>query len=188
MVPQRWGYFPRLCMNSKPSNVSGRKVVLKDGTPGIVRPIVPEDRWALADALEDLAEDSRGRRFLFNKTRLSEKELRRLSNPDGIDHIAFGLAVESGDDGGMLPIAVARCFRDPDDPEMAEIAFVTADPWHGLGAGAELMRSLSAASSGVGIRLMQSSATKLISGSARSSPSCCRRRCRASCRRSHPQT
>lgn len=59
-------------MNSKPSNVSGRKVVLKDGTPGIVRPIVPEDRWALADALEDLAEDSRGRRFLFNKTRLSE--------------------------------------------------------------------------------------------------------------------
>lgn len=139
-------------MNSKPSNVSGRKVVLKDGTRGIVRPIVPEDRWALADALEDLAEDSRERRFLFNKTRLSEKELRRLSNPDGIDHIAFGLAVESEDDGGMLPIAVARCFRDPDDPEMAEIAFVTADPWQGLGAGAELMRSLSAAAYGIGIR------------------------------------
>lgn len=139
-------------MNSKPSNVSGRKVVLKDGTRGIVRPIVPEDRWALADALEDLAEDSRERRFLFNKSKLSEKELKWLSNPDGIDHIAFGLAVETGEDGEMLPIAVARCFRDPDDPELAEIAFVTADPWQGLGAGAELMRSLSAAASGVGIR------------------------------------
>jgi protein lysine acetyltransferase len=139
-------------MNSNQSNVSGRKVVLKDGTRGIVRPIVPEDKWALADALEDLAEDSRERRFLFNKSKLSETELKRLSNPDGTDHIAFGLAVESGGDGEMIPIAVARCFRDPGDPELAEIAFVTADRWQGLGAGAELMRSLSAAAYGVGIR------------------------------------
>lgn len=142
----------RLTMNSKQSNESVRRVVLKDGTRGIVRPIVPEDKWALADALEDLAEDSRERRFLFNKTKLTEEELKLLSNPDGIDHIAFGLAVESGDDGEMLPIAVARCFRDPDVPELAEIAFVTADPWQGLGAGAELMRSLSAAAYRVGIR------------------------------------
>ena len=139
-------------MNSKQSNESVKRVVLKDGTRGIVRPIVPEDKWALADALEDLAEDSRERRFLFNKSKLSETELKRLSNPDGTDHIAFGLAVESGDDGEMIPIAVARCFRDPGDPELAEIAFVTADRWQGLGAGAELMRSLSAAAYGVGIR------------------------------------
>lgn len=113
---------------------------------------MPEDRWALAEALEDLAEDSRERRFLFNKSKLSEKELKQLSNPDGNDHIAFGLAVESGDDGEMIPIAVARCFRDPGDPELAEIAFVTADRWQGLGAGEELMRSLSATAYGVGIR------------------------------------
>lgn len=139
-------------MNSKQSNDSGREVVLKNGTRGIVRPIVPEDKWALADALEDLAEDSRERRFLFNKTKLSEKELKRLSNPDGIDHIAYGLAVEIGNEKGMIPIAVARCFRDPHDRELAEIAFVTADPWQGLGAGGELMRTLSVAAYGVGIR------------------------------------
>jgi RimJ/RimL family protein N-acetyltransferase len=139
-------------MNSNQSNVSGRKVVLKDGTRGIVRPIVPEDKWALAEALDDLAEDSRERRFLFNKSKLSEKELKQLSNPDGFDHIAFGLAVESGDDEGMLPIAVARCFRDPEDKELAELAIVTADLWQGRGAGAELMRSLSAAAYNVGIR------------------------------------
>ena len=35
---------------------------------------------------------------------------------------------------------------------LAEIAMVTADPWQGLGAGEELMRSLSAAAMDVGIR------------------------------------
>lgn len=139
-------------MRSNQSDDSERKVVLTDGTRGIVRTIVPNDKWALANALEELADDSRERRFLFNKTNLSEKELIRLSNPDGIDHIAFGLAVKTGEDDELLPIAVARCFRDPDDRELAELAIVTADAWQGLGAGAELMRSLSAAAAEVGIR------------------------------------
>jgi len=139
-------------MKSNPANDSLRKVVLNDGTPGIVRPIVPADKWALVTALEELAEDSRERRFFFNKANLSEKELERLSNPDGIDHIAFGFAVQTVDEEEMLPIAVGRCFRDPADRELAELAIVTADAWQGLGAGAELMRSLSAAASEVGIR------------------------------------
>ena len=138
-------------MKPNPDHDSERKVVLTDGTRGIVRTIVPDDKWALANALEELADDSRERRFLFNKTNLSEKELIRLSNPDGIDHIAYGLAVKTEDDE-LLPIAVARCFRDPGDRELAELAIVTADPWQGLGAGAELMRSLSAAAYAVGIR------------------------------------
>ncbi|QTN33362.1 GNAT family N-acetyltransferase [Akkermansiaceae bacterium] len=127
-----------------------RDVTLRDGTPGYVRPIVPSDRAALAAALEDLAPDSRMRRFLFDKTSLSERELARLSNPDGIDHIAYGLAVDL--EGEFTPIAVARCFRDHEDRTLAEIAVVTADAWQGKGAGAELMRSLSAAAYGVGVR------------------------------------
>lgn len=127
-----------------------RNVILRDGTPGYVRPIVPSDRADLAAALEDLAPDSRMRRFLFDKTSLSERELARLSNPDGFDHIAYGLAVDL--EGEFTPIAVARCFRDPADGTLAEIAVVTADAWQGIGAGAELMRSLSAAAHAVGIR------------------------------------
>jgi GNAT superfamily N-acetyltransferase len=127
-----------------------RNVILRDGTPGYVRPIVPTDGAALAAALEDLAPDSRMRRFLFEKTSLSNRELARLANPDGIDHIAYGLAVDL--EGEFTPIAVGRCFRDPLDPELAELAVVTADAWQGKGAGAELMRSLSAAAYAVGIR------------------------------------
>lgn len=127
-----------------------RNVTLRDGTPGYVRRIVPSDGAALGAALEDLAPDSRMRRFLYNKTTLSGSERVRLANPDGIDHIAYGLAVDL--EGEFTPIAVARCFRDPDDPELAEIAFVTADAWQGKGAGEELMRSLTAAAYDAGIR------------------------------------
>jgi len=139
-------------MKSSQASDAERKVVLTDGTPGIVRPIGPADRWALVNAFEELAEESRESRFFFNKSTLSEKELERLSTPDGFDHIAFGLAVNTGEDEELLPIAVARCFRSPDDREVAELAIVTADIWQGRGAGAELMRSLSAAAYEVGIR------------------------------------
>ena len=139
-------------MKSHLSNIPEREVILTNGTRGIVRPIVPGDMWALAEALEDLADESRERRFLFNKTNLSEKELKRLSNPDGMNHIAYGRAVKTEGNEELLPIAVARCFRDTEDGELAELAIVIADPWQGMGVGSELMRTISSAAFKVGIR------------------------------------
>lgn len=129
-----------------------RPIILSNGSSGIVRPIIPEDADALAMALWELAPDSRMRRFFFDKTDLSEKELARFSNPDGINHIAYGLAVEIDGEEELKPVAVARCFRDAKDGELAEIAIVTADAWQGLGAGRELMKSLSDTAYRVGIR------------------------------------
>ena len=129
-----------------------RNVILSNGTKGIVRPIIPSDADALATALWELAPDSRMRRFFFDKTDLSEKELARFSTPDGFNHIAYGLAVELEGEDELKPVAVARCFRDAKDGRLAEIAIVTADAWQGLGAGSELMRSLSSAAYRVGIR------------------------------------
>lgn len=126
-------------------------MTLLDGTPGIVRPIIPSDRDALATALEELDPESRNRRFFFNKAKLSESELTKLTTPDGIDHIAYGLAVSLEEDTEREPIAVARCFRDKHQKDLAEIAFVTADLWQSNGAAVELMRSLSAAATKVGI-------------------------------------
>lgn len=129
-----------------------RKVKLLDGTPGIVRPIRPSDRDALAAALESLSHESRVRRFFFNKNQLDERELEILTNPDGINQIAYGLAVKLDDGDGETPIAVARCVRDEHEKDLAEIAIVTADEWQGNGAGVELMRSLTDAAVKVGIR------------------------------------
>lgn len=129
-----------------------RKVTLLDGTPGIVRPIRPSDRDALAAAFESLSPESRVRRFFFNKNKLGDSELEHLTNPDGIDQIAYGLAVQLEKGVEETPIAVARCLRDENEKDLAEIAIVTADEWQGNGAGVELMRSLTDAAVKVGIR------------------------------------
>ncbi len=131
---------------------AARPVILLDGSRGIVRPIIPSDREALAASLEDLEPESRIQRFFFNKKHLSDSELTRLTNPDGVNHIAYGLAVMQDDGTVEMPIAVARCFRDEHEKDLAEIAIVTADLWQSYGAGVELMRSLSAAAVKVGIR------------------------------------
>lgn len=125
--------------------------MLKDGTRGIIRPIVPSDRSALAAALEELGPESRIRRFFFDKSKLSEIELDRLTSPDGINHIAYGMAVSLDDGTEHMPIAVARCFRDKDQNDLAEVAVVIADQWQGMGAGFELLSALHAAARDAGI-------------------------------------
>ncbi len=128
-----------------------RTVTLLDGTHGIVRAVQPSDRDALVAGWESLSQESRARRYLFEKKWISESEVAELTTPDGIDHIALGLAVNT-EDGSEQPIAVARCFRDRQEEDLAEIAIVTADEWQSVGAGAELMRSLSHAALKVGIK------------------------------------
>jgi RimJ/RimL family protein N-acetyltransferase len=128
------------------------QIVLNDGTRGIIRPIVLSDRTALAAALEELAPESRMRRFFYDKSKLTETELDRLTSPDGINHIAYGMAVSLDDETEHMPIAVARCFRDKDQNDLAEVAVVIADQWQGMGAGFELLSALSAAARDAGIR------------------------------------
>ncbi|MDF1813617.1 MAG: GNAT family N-acetyltransferase [Verrucomicrobiales bacterium] len=128
-----------------------RKTLLLDGTPCIIRPISPADRNAFVDGFEELSEESRFRRFFFNKKTLTESELVKLANPDGYEHIAYGVAaLEDGET--ETPIAVGHCFRQKDEPDLAEVALVTSDLWQGFGAGSELVKSLAAASLEKGIR------------------------------------
>ncbi len=127
-----------------------RQISFRDGTPGIVRPITPSDREAFVEGFELLSEESRFHRFFFTKKTLTEEEIARFENPDGINHLAYGVAALE-DDGREKPIAVGHCFRQIDEPDLAEIAVVTADLWQGSGAGSELVRSLGAASLEIGI-------------------------------------
>ncbi|MDF1658799.1 MAG: GNAT family N-acetyltransferase [Verrucomicrobiales bacterium] len=129
-----------------------RTVTLLDGTPATVRTIRPSDGEALQNSLNDLDSDSRIRRFFFDKRQLSDSELARLANPDGVNHIAFGVAVNQADNEEPTPIGVGRCIRDERDKELAEVAVVTADLWHSVGVGTEIMKSLAFAAVEVGIR------------------------------------
>ncbi len=81
-------------------------VTLRDGTTLLVRPIAPGDKDALQRGIEELSDDSRYRRFLAASPRLSDAQLRYLTEVDHHDHEALVALTEDGE-----PVAVGRFVR-----------------------------------------------------------------------------
>jgi RimJ/RimL family protein N-acetyltransferase len=116
-----------------------RIVTLRDGTDIEVRPIVPDDAPMLRAGFEKLSEESRWRRFLRPVTRLTNEEVRYLTEIDYVDHFAWGAQTAGDPPQG---IGVARFIRDPGDGWAAEVAVVIADEWQGRGVGTLLLELL----------------------------------------------
>jgi protein lysine acetyltransferase len=105
---------------------------LADGTEMEIRHIRADDKRLLAAGFALLSDESRQRRFLTAKPRLSTGELRYLTEIDGRDHVAL-VAVERERPTHIA--AVARFVRDHERPDTAEFAIVVGDAYqrHGLG-------------------------------------------------------
>ena len=110
---------------------------LRDGSEIELRPIRPDDRAGLAEAVSRMSPESRYRRFFSAGTTLSQAELRYLTDIDHHDHEAL-VAVEPETRRG---IGVARFVR-LDDPKAAELALAVADDWQGRGLGTLLLTRL----------------------------------------------
>jgi RimJ/RimL family protein N-acetyltransferase len=110
-------------------------VRLLDGTRVVVREIRPEDKERLRTALGRLSPASNRSRFLAVKVGLSPRELRYLTEVDGLNHDAL-VAVEFDDPNRL--VAVGRYVRLTDDPQAAEIAIVVGDCHQGQGLGRRL--------------------------------------------------
>jgi GNAT superfamily N-acetyltransferase len=123
---------------------------LPDGTPVIIRAIEPSDAEAMAEAFGRLSGKSRYQRFLNQVDRLTSAELEYLSRVDGDHHLALGMAVIQ--EGVAVPVAIARCIRESGEPDLAEVAFVVADEWHGRGVARLLVQCLAERARAVGIR------------------------------------
>ena len=97
-----------------------------------------------------LSPESSRRRFFTPRFRLSDTELDRLTNLDGVNRYAIG-ATAVGADGGVEGLGVARYAREADEPRAAEAAVVVVDAYQGLGLGKLLLRRLAAAALARGI-------------------------------------
>ena len=128
--------------------VTGRPVVLRDGSAVLIRPVRPVDAPLLADGFARLSARSRQLRFLTPKKELSPAELRDFTDLDHHDHEALG-ALNHADGRG---VGIARYVRDADDPQAAEIAVTVIDDWQGRGLGTELVAQLSERARSEGIR------------------------------------
>lgn len=128
---------------------------LRDGTPVLIRDLRPEDAPAVSRALAELSPASRYQRFLGPVDRLSRDQVRYLTEPDGVNHLALGMALRTPEGEEGRPIAIARCIRFRERPEHAEVAVVVADDWQHSGAGGLLFRRLHAEAWSAGIRFWE---------------------------------
>ena len=95
-----------------------------------------------------MSTESRYRRFLRPVTRLSERELKYLTEIDYTNHFAWVAADPDSGSG----YGVARYVRDSKDPEVAEAAVAIVDDQQGKGLGTILIRLLVATALENGIK------------------------------------
>lgn len=129
------------------------EVTLRDGTRAWIRPIRPDDKDRLQEGLQRLSPESRYLRFHTGVDRLSESQLRYLTEIDYADHMAW-VAVDT-DQPGTPGMGVARYVRLPAEPDIAEAAVTVIDEHQGKGLGSVLLNVLSRSAIEHGIRVLR---------------------------------
>ena len=132
-----------------PTRSRGRTVTLRDGARVRLRPIAPEDKALLAASFERLSEQSRYRRFLTAKDKLSTSELAYLV--DEVDHCDHEAIAAFDPQSGAL-LGIARYVRSREDPQAAEVAVTVADDWQRRGLGRALLDRLTYRARRQGVR------------------------------------
>lgn len=110
---------------------------LKDGRRIAFRKLRPEDKDLIRDGFERLSPESRYRRFFRNLDRLTEEQLRYLTEVDFQNHFAWVAALP--DEIEHRGAGVGRWIRLPQEPKVAEGAVTVVDALQGLGIGTTLL-------------------------------------------------
>jgi protein lysine acetyltransferase len=127
-------------------------VELTNGLRVEIRPIQADDGPRLQAAYDRLSPQTKYRRFLAVKPRLTQSDVAYLTGADGTDHVA--LAATPVEEPRHI-IAVARFVRLAEDPAAAELAIVVGDPYQGEGLGTELLARVADAARARGIERLK---------------------------------
>jgi len=109
---------------------------LRDGRTVLLRPIKPEDEPMWLEMFQQFSEESIRYRF-FQIIKDTPHEVRvRYCNIDYDREL--GIVAELTEGGRRRILGVVRLSIEPDE-KTGEIAFITADPWQGLGLGSKML-------------------------------------------------
>jgi acyl-CoA hydrolase/RimJ/RimL family protein N-acetyltransferase len=113
--------------------------VLDDGTEVTARPIHPTDQTRMKELLYKLSEEAVYYRFFTHMKRFPQKEIQQFVYIDHRQDEAIVVTVPEA--YGEEIIGVGRYYLDP-KTNRAEVAFVVADKWQGMGIGTFLLETL----------------------------------------------
>ncbi len=102
-----------------------------------IRAVRPDDRERIVKAFLALDPESIYRRFFVFKSELSDKELRRLTESDGVRDVVLVATVARGNQ--EIIVGLGDCARNE---ASAEIAFTVAKDYRGRGIASELLQQL----------------------------------------------
>ena len=122
-------------------------VTLEDGGRVLIREVRAEDKALFVAGWERFGDESRHRRFLSPKVRLTDRELAFFTELDHDDHEALG-AIHADTREGL---GVARYVRLSERPDTAEAAVSVIDAWQGRGLGGILLERLAEQAAAHGI-------------------------------------
>src|SRR3954453_4951106 len=127
-------------------------LTLPGGERFMVRPIEADDKPGISDFFARLSEESRRRRFLSPKPKLSARDLVFLTEVDQRRHVA----IVALDPAGAI-VGVARYAAWADTPCRADLAVAIVDEWHGRGLGSALSARIVAQPHAAGLQALTGS-------------------------------
>ena len=125
---------------------------MPDGTPVLLRPVLPKDGPGLARFVGGLSRASRQARFPGSAEALSSAQLDQLTDLDFDHHV--GCVITVPDEGGERIIGEA-CFMFDGNSGCADIALVVADAWQRHGIGTQAVLGLARAAARRGLRWLR---------------------------------
>ena len=125
-----------------PTEYNG-KVILKDGSVILFRPIKKEDATEWLNFYHRLSSRSKYLRFQRSAPNMTMEDALRFCTVDYVNQFAF--VAEAIEDRKKHIIAIGRYARLPAEPETAEIAFIILDSYQEKGIGTKFIEWLATA-------------------------------------------
>ncbi len=125
--------------------------LLKDGTPVLLRPMIPEDEKLVEGLLRSCSEETLYFRYFRVLKSFPHSFLLRFTQNDYDREL--GLAAIGVPPGPEVMMGVGRLVMTP-DRELAEFAVIVADPWHGKGLGEKLIAEVINIARDFGVKLL----------------------------------
>lgn len=114
---------------------------LKNGLQVTVRAIRPDDRERLVAAFKELGERTIYLRF-FGPKQASGQTMTEATVVDFVRTVALVVCIQDGETEKIIGGGRYIAFGDAEPPDMAEVAFMVEEDYHGLGMASMVLRHL----------------------------------------------